>query len=160
MSVWDSNRQNTTDCLLTPIPRPGQTLITLDGYFEPVAQALINSSSPHLNIWGGGLDRPEFLDADYEFGIQSDLVIGRNVMFSGIVDDGLTVVSRPAYLVTVEVESLRPGAAPQRIMVTFTVSARRRHAVAQRRLRVSGRRRVLRRRRIANPFEQTLPRLG
>ena len=98
--------------------------ITLDGYFEPVAQALINSSSPHLNIWGGGLDRPEFLDADYEFGIQSDLVIGRNVMFSGIVDDGLTVVSRPAYLVTVEVESLRPGAAPQRIMVTFTVSAR------------------------------------
>ena len=101
-----------------------QTLITLDGYFEPVAQALINSSSPHLNIWGGGLDRPEFLDADYEFGIQSDLVIGRNVMFSGIVDDGLTVVSRPAYLVTVEVESLRPGAAPQRIMVTFTVSAR------------------------------------
>ena len=101
-----------------------QTLITLDGYFEPVAQALINSSSPHLNIWGGGLDRPEFLDADYEFGVQSDLVIGRNVMFSGIVDDGLTVVSRPAYLVTVEVESLRPGAAPQRIMVTFTVSAR------------------------------------
>ena len=98
--------------------------ITLDGYFEPVAQALINSSSPHLNIWGGGLDRPEFLDADYEFGVQSDLVIGRNVMFSGIVDDGLTVVSRPAYLVTVEVESLRPGAAPQRIMVTFTVSAR------------------------------------
>ena len=101
-----------------------QTLITLDGYFEPVAQALINSSSPHLNIWGGGLDRPEFLDADYEFGVQSDLVIGRNVMFSGIVNDGLTVVSRPAYLVTVEVESLRPGAAPQRIMVTFTVSAR------------------------------------
>ena len=101
-----------------------QTLITLDGYFEPVAQALINSSSPHLNIWGGGLDRPEFLDADYEFGVQNDLVIGRNVMFSGIVDDGLTVVSRPAYLVTVEVESLRPGAAPQRIMVTFTVSAR------------------------------------
>ena len=101
-----------------------QKLITLDGYFEPVAQALINSSSPHLNIWGGGLDRPEFLDADYEFGVQSDLVIGRNVMFSGIVDDGLTVVSRPAYLVTVEVESLRPGAAPQRIMVTFTVSAR------------------------------------
>ena len=98
--------------------------IVLDGYFEPVAQALINSSSPHLNIWGGGLDRPEFLDADYEFGVQSDLVIGRNVMFSGIVDDGLTVVSRPAYLVTVEVESLRPGAAPQRIMVTFTVSAR------------------------------------
>ena len=98
--------------------------ITLDGYFEPVAQALINSSSPHLNIWGGGLDRPEFLDADYEFGVQSDLVIGRNVMFSGIVDDGLTVVSRPAYLVTVEVESLRPGAAPQRILVTFTVSAR------------------------------------
>ena len=98
--------------------------ITLDGYFEPVAQALINSSSPHLNIWGGGLDRPEFLDADYEFGVQSDLVIGRNVMFSGIVNDGLTVVSRPAYLVTVEVESLRPGAAPQRIMVTFTVSAR------------------------------------
>ena len=98
--------------------------ITLDGYFEPVAQALINSSSPHLNIWGGGLDRPEFLDADYEFGVQSDLIIGRNVMFSGIVDDGLTVVSRPAYAVTVEVESLRPGAAPQRIMVTFTVSAR------------------------------------
>ena len=101
-----------------------QMLITLDGYFEPVAQALINSSSPHLNIWGGGLDRPEFLDADYEFGVQNDLVIGRNVMFSGIVDDGLTVVSRPAYLVTVEVESLTPGAAPQRIMVTFTVSAR------------------------------------
>ena len=101
-----------------------EEIITLDGYFEPVAQALINSSSPHLNIWGGGLDRPEFLDADYEFGVQSDLVIGRNVMFSGIVDDGLTVVSRPAYLVTVEVESLRPGAAPQRIMVTFTVSAR------------------------------------
>ena len=98
--------------------------ITLDGYFEPVAQALINSSSPHLNIWGGGLDRPEFLDADYEFGVQSDLIIGRNVMFSGIVDDGLTVVSRPAYLVTVEVESFTPGAAPQRIMVTFTVSAR------------------------------------
>ena len=37
-----------------------EKIITLDGYFEPVAQALINSSSPHLNIWGGGLDRPEF----------------------------------------------------------------------------------------------------
>ena len=99
--------------------------ITLDGYFEPVAQALINSSSPHLNIWGGGLDRPEFLDADYEFGVQRNLVIGRDVMFSGIVNDTLTVVHRPAYAVTVEVESFTPNAgAPQRIMVTFTVSAR------------------------------------
>ena len=99
--------------------------ITLDGYFEPVAQALINSSSPHLNIWGGGLDRPEFLDADYEFGVQRDLRIGRDVMFSGIVNDGLSVVSRPAYAVTVEVESFRPGAgAPQRITLTLTAPSR------------------------------------
>ena len=107
--------------------------ITLDGYFEPVAQALINSSSPHLNIWGGGLDRPEFLDADYEFGVQRDLKIGRDVMFSrdtrfsdiaGIVNDGLTVVRRPAYEVTVEIESRTPGAEPQRRMVVLTASAR------------------------------------
>ena len=121
-------------------PRPGdansatrEKIITLDGYFEPVAQALINSSSPHLNIWGGGLDRPEFLDSDYEFGVQRDLKIGRDVMFSrdarfsdiaGIVNDGLTVVRRPAYEVTVEVESRRPGEEPQLRMVTLTASAR------------------------------------
>ena len=107
--------------------------ITLDGYFEPVAQALINSSSPHLNIWGGGLDRPEFLDSDYEFGVQRDLIVGRDVMFSrdtrfsdiaGIVNDGLTVVRRPAYEVTVEVESRRPGEEPQLRMVVLTASAR------------------------------------
>ena len=104
---------------------PREKVITLDGYFEPVAQALINSSSPHLNIWGGGLDRPEFLDADYEFGIRRNLEIGRDVMFSGIVNDGLSVVSRPAYAVTVEVESFRPGAgAPQRLTVTLTAPAR------------------------------------
>ena len=111
-----------------------EEIITLDGYFEPVAQALINSSSPHLNIWGGGLDRPEFLDSDYEFGVQRDLKIGRDVMFSrdvrfsdiaGIVnDDDLTVVRRPAYEVTVEVESRTPGAEPQRRMVVLTASAR------------------------------------
>ena len=110
-----------------------EKIITLDGYFEPVAQALINSSSPHLNIWGGGLDRPEFLDSDYEFGVQRDLKIGRDVMFSGdtrfsdiagIVNDGLTVVRRPAYEVTVEVESRTPGAEPQRRMVVLTATAR------------------------------------
>ena len=101
-----------------------EKVITLDGYFEPVAQALINSSSPHLNIWGGGLDRPEFLDSDYEFGIRRDLEIGRDVMFSGIVNDGLSVVSRPAYEVTVEVESFKPGEAMRRLTVTLTVPAR------------------------------------